>query len=347
MAAAPSRALLISANVGTLFEEYQALAETWLSAIAKVSQKRSNLAHTPDPNAHMRPFGACQAIEAANPGFVALHMQELGGKAYQDGIANVDNFAQVLLEHLPPGMFDRSLAILDDSGQSPSFTPWTRKGFSITRWRLNEQPTAFINSHLFHDASNMTALKTSPSQYALCRQQALQYTVDAITQPDEDTFLFGDLNFRLALKDALPVLAQRLKCVEKKVDVADGGEKSVVLRDANGDDCLCVTAKSFLLKDKERIFYEERGESMRPFDVEGTMLPSGYTECPITFPPTYPYQEDLARPCEFLEKRCPAWCDRIIMSSEAETRAISASYGVIGLDVCMGDHKPVMLTIQL
>lgn len=59
----------------------------------------------------------------------------------------------------------------------------------------------------------------------------------------------------------------------------------------------------------------------------------------VSFSPSYAYAEDMSKPRDFLEKRCPAWCDRILMSSAARTTAVDSSYKLVGADVCMGDHK--------
>lgn len=40
--------------------------------------------------------------------------------------------------------------------------------------------------------------------------------------------------------------------------------------------------------------------------------------------------------------RCPAWCDRILLSKSAKKLMDDANnykYGIIGRDACMGDHK--------
>lgn len=46
----------------------------------------------------------------------------------------------------------------------------------------------------------------------------------------------------------------------------------------------------------------------------------------------------------FSLKRCPSWCDRILMTKAAKHLMESdeeVSYCVIGEDVCMGDHKVI------
>lgn len=78
-------------------------------------------------------------------------------------------------------------------------------------------------------------------------------------------------------------------------------------------------------------------------------------EYPITFPPSYPYEEEPALPQHYMTTRCPAWCDRILMSQDARdlirptgggtgvgestAEVDCGDYNVIGDAVCMGDHK--------
>merc|ERR1712130_285751 len=91
------------------------------------------------------------------------------------------------------------------------------------------------------------------------------------------------------------------------------------------------------------------------------------TEFPLAFPPTYPYTEDPNGGNSYMATRCPAWCDRVLMSHDLKSKLIknaqnnstigdlecspsptlSVHYDVIGKDVCMGDHKPVFLKCQL
>lgn len=67
-----------------------------------------------------------------------------------------------------------------------SFFPecrWSRKGYMRTRWQLSKQQMDLVNIHLFHDASNLTAMETNPSPYAQNRQRALEYTLKRISMP--------------------------------------------------------------------------------------------------------------------------------------------------------------------
>lgn len=83
---------------------------------------------------------------------------------------------------------------------------------------------------------------------------------------------------------------------------------------------------------------------LQQFDCELQPLKEVLVEYPITFPPSYPYEEEPALPQSYMLTRCPAWCDRILMSPDAknlinDNNFSSLHYNTIGNDVCMGDHK--------
>lgn len=83
---------------------------------------------------------------------------------------------------------------------------------------------------------------------------------------------------------------------------------------------------------------------LQQFDCELRPLKEVLVEYPITFPPSYPYEEDPALPQDYMMTRCPAWCDRILMSPTAknlinDNNFSSLHYNTIGNNVCMGDHK--------
>ncbi|TWW78001.1 Type I inositol 1,4,5-trisphosphate 5-phosphatase [Takifugu flavidus] len=69
---------------------------------------------------------------------------------------------------------------------------------------------------------------------------------------------------------------------------------------------------------------------------------------------TYPYSEDSNQGKQYMNTRCPAWCDRILLSASArdlilkpESEEKSVVYDNIGPNVCMGDHKPVFLSFRV
>ena len=98
--------------------------------------------------------------------------------------------------------------------------------------------------------------------------------------------------------------------------------------------------------------------------MEVSDLRDRLTEFPLAFPPTYPYTEDPNSGNSYMTTRCPAWCDRVLMShdlkslinltsgssdvdSDSSGNSSAVHYDVIGKDVCMGDHKPVYLSFKM
>jgi inositol polyphosphate 5-phosphatase INPP5A len=62
-----------------------------------------------------------------------------------------------------------------------------------------------------------------------------------------------------------------------------------------------------------------------------------------TFPPSYPFMEELNNADKYMESRCPAWCDRILLNKHfydlIENNSSDIVYNMIGEDKFMGDHK--------
>jgi inositol polyphosphate 5-phosphatase INPP5A len=211
-----TKMLLVTANVGSIFEKLSELMEPWLAAFtAKVVQYE--------------------------PTFIALHMQEIGGKDYKKTIQSIDPFFKEFLSHpVIRQSYGRYIVLVDsDFTDEVNFTSlcsfylihdsmpadqvemfdfnkkdffqfkrrqfftgnlkhnslvykeryekdffkefqWSRKGFIQTKWRVRGQVIDFINIHLFHDASNIVALSTNPSLYSLNRKRALEYSINRI-----------------------------------------------------------------------------------------------------------------------------------------------------------------------
>ena len=98
------------------------------------------------------------------------------------------------------------------------------------------------------------------------------------------------------------------------------------------------------------IHYREEWQKWTHFDKEVNELKDSVTEYPLAFPPPYPFSED-SKTTSYMKTRCPAWCDRVLMSNELKSKLIQNSeeviYDIIGKEVCMGDHKPVFLKCHL
>lgn len=95
---------------------------------------------------------------------------------------------------------------------------------------------------------------------------------------------------------------------------------------------------------------------LQEHDREPGLFKDRLFEFDIAFPPSYPFKEESSGPRSYMHTRCPAWCDRILLSKSAralvymgseESGKASVVYQVMGTDVCMGDHKPVALWFRL
>ncbi|XP_055587738.1 uncharacterized protein LOC129740150 isoform X2 [Uranotaenia lowii] len=147
-----------------------------------------------------------------------------------------------------------------------------------------------------------------------------------------------------------------------RIPNAKNDSTKVQYRDPDGSNVLTVGKKEFNHTDQSTF----KQSWLRHFDRELESLRSILYEYPITFPPSYPYEEDPGQPGSYMATRCPAWCDRILISPAARrliegiderengkhqlTMArggVEPSYGIIGEDVCMGDHKPIFLSIRV
>ncbi|KAG1677681.1 Type I inositol 1,4,5-trisphosphate 5-phosphatase [Nymphon striatum] len=159
-------------------------------------------------------------------------------------------------------------------------------------------------------------------KYVLLRQQLeIKYHTLFMNESENQVpfFIFGDFNFRLDTEGVVNRLTQQSVPSEKTVD--KNGELS-------------------------KLVYAENGNSdKRHFDKEVKLFSDVLHEFTINFPPSYPYSEDFNNPGSYMKTRCPAWCDRVLLSKNALHLVSSASsedeiyYDLIGPEVCMGDHK--------
>ncbi|PIK42806.1 putative type I inositol 1,4,5-trisphosphate 5-phosphatase, partial [Apostichopus japonicus] len=81
--------LLITANLGTLFEKPQEMLEVWMSKLY-------------------------ETIEKFNPSFIALHCQEVGGKKFKKCMKEVSSFVSHLMRSSSMEQYDRAAMYLDE-----------------------------------------------------------------------------------------------------------------------------------------------------------------------------------------------------------------------------------------
>ncbi|XP_032346498.1 inositol polyphosphate-5-phosphatase A isoform X3 [Camelus ferus] len=234
---------------------------------------------------------------------------------------------------------------------------WSRKGFIRTRWCVADCAFDLVNIHLFHDASNLVAWETSPSVYSGIRRKALGYVLDRISDQRFEKasyFVFGDFNFRLDSKSVVETLCT--KATMQTVRAADTNEVvKLIFRESDNDRKVTLQLEKKLFDYvNQEVFRDNNGTALLEFDKELSVFKDRLCELDISFPPSYPYSEDSSQGKQYMNTRCPAWCDRVLMSpsakelilrSESEEKVVT--YDHIGPSVCMGDHKPVFLAFRI
>ncbi|XP_064465775.1 inositol polyphosphate-5-phosphatase A-like isoform X2 [Ornithodoros turicata] len=385
--------LLVTANVGSIFEEPHTLLPGWIKEfLGRVRQ--------------------CQ------PSFLALHCQEVGGKDYAKTMTHVADFVSTLMSSEELTNYSAVRVFLDeDFSCTEKFTAlgnlyflhqsltnvqiWdfqecrfqpvlgkdvhsgniekvatkekvkfpqeffpkrklARKGFMRTRWNLHGTTFDLINIHLFHDESNFIAMESFPSQYTKTRQGALEYTLNRLQNDKYDKvpyFIFGDFNFRLDMQAVVEKITRSAPPVHVK-SAKNGDVTKVLFRHPKDENrvVLTVERKVFSLEDHEEAFYRNDGKWLQEYDKEPKLFKDRLFEFDIEFPPSYPYKEESSEARSYMRTRCPAWCDRILLSKSAKTLVLMTpdetgkppvSYQSMGTNVCMGDHKPVSLWFRL
>lgn len=407
--------LIITANVGSLFENQEVLEDIWLNAFS-------------------------ETVNKYKPHFIALHCQEIGGKFYAKCKESVQNFIDKLSdckalksytvqrgyvdedhEHVDQytalgsfyfihskvdnlqlydfhdkkfksikgkQFYTRDLNKLADIRKEKfkqDFFPacrWSRKGYIRTRWRIGKRMIELVNIHLFHDESNLLAMMSTPSSYSTYRKRALEFVVNRLSKDEGRCengiyFMFGDLNFRLDLKSVV----QKLLSDSKQQVMRSGSDEHdevvkiifrqtttpttpIALANNNGDaaaaaaeddddeDVGLVLGKKQFECHRSIIKHDNSYDHLREFDSELESVGELH-EFDVTFPPTYPCSEDVDEAGDYMKTRCPAWCDRILLSPSAwqllrsQKSGDEIRYGRIGDDSCMGDHKPVFLSFSV
>ena len=393
--------LLITANVGSIFDDPQSLMPQWMPQIS-------------------------QQIKEQNPGFVAIHCQEVGGKKFEKNMANLDNFVTELCSLLTELNFNKTVAFFDKNfAATEKFTAlgsiyflheslnnveiydfqnqcysrinanskhhylgtiddlswvekhkfpfqffpesrWFRKGYLRTRWRFSAEAIVdMVNIHLFPDKSNLKSVESVPSIYVNYRKHALCYTLDrianittsvtleaAVMHDPKPYFIFGDFNFRLDCKNVVKSLTADLLDITPP-DLQDSENNKQYVDKCSQELVLSIGKKEFVLMMGADNMFRGEWRKWTPYDTEVSDIQDRLTEYPLAFPPTYPFVEDPNAGSSYMRTRCPAWCDRVLMSHQAKTLIndqddnSAITYDVIGKDVCMGDHKPVFLRCKL
>ncbi|XP_036434461.1 inositol polyphosphate-5-phosphatase A isoform X2 [Colossoma macropomum] len=381
--------LLVTANVGSLFDNLGEIESDWL-----------------------REFFT--TVHTYKPRFVALHFQEVGGKDYTVNMAHAESFFGAIESSSEMKDFDRVCVYVDSHFKAEdNFTAlgsmyfihkslkniqqydfntrefksvsghkkyvgsldgvttlekekfpknfwtdikWSRKGYMRTRWIIHNQGLDLVNVHLFHDASNLIACNSSPSVYSTNRQKALRYVINRISDciySPMPFFLFGDFNFRLDTQSLVQNLSTSAEVQTVKKDSSNEVEKIIYEEKDNDHKVLLHIETKLFAYLHQAVFRENNGKELLKYDKEIEAFHDVIREEEILFPPSYPYSEDNTKPTQYMNTRCPSWCDRILMSHSARDIMLRGEdennivYNTLGPNVCMGDHKPVFLFFAL
>ena len=346
-----TKLMLITANIGSLFEEdggTRILEENWLADFGK-------------------------SISRLSPQFIAFHMQEVGGKS-SEGCKNlVHNYINTLYDLPMLSDFPTGICYLDEDYIEERYTAmgvvyliheslrdiamwnfenktyeslvperkihpnhldtvfkskfplscfskktirWPRKGFIWSKWKIHNRTFDLVNIHLPHDACNVSACLKSPSKFVKHRKNALQFCVNKIAEyPSENQFLFGDFNVRPDQKLLVAHLMQGMKYCPLERD----GEKipySLIYKsqDKEEKEVLNIQARRFLFASYEQ-FDQAHVPELLQFDKELNWCKDGkFAEAAIKFQPTFPTSEDpKEKAYGYNGTRCPSWCDRVLV----------------------------------
>lgn len=400
--------LLVTANVGSIFEDPTQMLKIWTEEFLAT-------------------------VARLDPKFIALHCQEVGGKNYENSMKHVKHFVDLIMSSNELRLFDKVRVYLDEDYSSAEhftalgnlyfihesiedvliwnfkelqFQPvegveinsgnietivtkekakfpqdffpeckWSRKGFLRTRWSLSGTVFDLVNIHLFHDASNFVSMAAYPSVYSQNREKALRHTLQRFHSDNYGPvpyFLFGDFNFRTDNQAVVKKLTEGLTPVR----IQNNKKTEFTKVQYNNDDSetvLTVGKKEFNHSDHQNIFLENDECWLKEFDREPTAFTTTLCEFPVHFPPSYPYEERVEDGGSYMKTRCPAWCDRVLLSHTAKDLLVEGAlnnggddgkdgggyggegkrggkgveYGLMGMERCMGDHKPVYLDCYL
>ncbi|KAJ8709570.1 hypothetical protein PYW08_009574 [Mythimna loreyi] len=341
--------LLVTANVGSIFEDPSVMLPIWTSEFL-------------------------QAVSRMDPKFIALHLQEVGGKAYEKSMQYVQDFVQRLCDCPELRLFDKIRIFLDEDFSSPEkftalgnmyfahssltdlkiwdfelkayvdatgkevhagniekvttkekakfpqhFFPeckWSRKGFLRTRWWMRGTAIEFVNIHLFHDASNLLAMEPFPSVYCRSRRRALRHTLRHLHSDVNAApyFIFGDFNFRTDTAGVVKKVTEELSGCRLQNGANVDASRLQYRSPTDGRVVLTIGKKEFSHVDHQKIFREPW---LQRYDRELEALRAQLYEFPVKFPPSYPFEEDVLLPTHYMKTRCPSWCDRILLSQSA------------------------------
>eukprot|EP00731_Ephydatia_muelleri_P020979 Em0013g706a len=232
---------------------------------------------------------------------------------------------------------------------------WSRKGLLHTKWKLfGSHIFNLVNIHLFHDDDNLTALE-SPSVYCAYRKKALERAIQSVNRTladlQEPVLFYGDFNFRLDFSAVMRHIISSGHQAEFLKSPSGKLFDKIVYRPTTEDTSqptVTVERKRFYVADAT-LFTSDYKELLQ-YDNELNSY-AELLELPINFQPSYPFSEKIDEGTKYMDKRCPAWCDRIVMNNSA-LQLVKKSpggciYDMMAKEICVGDHKPIYLVFTI
>ncbi|KAJ1141442.1 hypothetical protein NDU88_007774 [Pleurodeles waltl] len=166
--------------------------------------------------------------------------------------------------------------------------------------------------------------------------------------------VFGDFNFRLDLKSVVETLCAKTTMQTIRATDTNAVDKLIFHESENDRKVVLQIEKKLFEYFNQDVFRDNNGTALLEFDKELSVFKDKLYELDISFPPSYPYSEDSSQGKQYMNTRCPAWCDRIVMSHSAKELLLKSendekivTYDNIGPNICMGDHKPVFLSFRI
>ncbi|XP_051780172.1 inositol polyphosphate-5-phosphatase A isoform X2 [Erpetoichthys calabaricus] len=345
--------LLVTANVGSLFDNLGEIESNWLREFYKT-------------------------IHRYKPYFIALHCQEVGGKDYELNISHVEDFINNILSSREMKDFDRACVYVDNDFRMKScFTALGsmylihRSIKQIYQYDFREKEYKAVcgqNIHLgsLDDVPSLEKEKFPKNfwpDFNWSRKGFMRTRWIIHNRISDNTysllpfFLFGDFNFRLDTQSLVENV-----CSSGDIQTIQTGSNNevekIICEEKENDHKVLLHIESKLFEYVHKAaFHENNGQALLKYDKEINHFQDILTEEEIVFPPSYPYSEDHAKPTQYMNTRCPSWCDRVLMSQSAkiliyrepeeECENNGVAYNTIGSNVCMGDHKPVFLFFRI
>uniref|UniRef100_A0AAZ3PWB2 inositol-polyphosphate 5-phosphatase n=1 Tax=Oncorhynchus tshawytscha TaxID=74940 RepID=A0AAZ3PWB2_ONCTS len=347
---AGSGILLVTANVGSLFEDLDNLQKTWL-----------------------REF--YQTVQSHKPHFIAVHCQEVGGKNYEASMAHVDCFVKELLSSDAMKEYSRARVYLDENYKSQEHFTALGSCYFLHESLKNIHQFDFkakkfkkvVGKEIYSDTLESTPMlekeKFPQDYFPECKWSRKGFIrtrwalADWITDQRFEKvpyFVFGDFNFRLDTRQVIESLCSTATMQTVRVGDTNEVEKLIFRESENDRKVVLQLEKKLFNYINQDVFRENNGALFLQFDSELSCFKERLHELEISFPPSYPYSEDSSQGKQYMDTRCPAWCDRVLMSATAKDLVLKPEneekylvYDNIGPNVCMGDHKPVYLSFRL